>query len=44
MRSLLICHRSQSFYKGRDLVNRLQKIIDRQQFEIAIQAAVGQKF
>lgn len=39
----LICHRSQSFYKGRDLVGRLQKIIDRQQFEIAIQAAVGQK-
>jgi GTP-binding protein LepA len=39
----LICHRTNSFYKGRDLVTKLQKIIDRQQFDIAIQAAVGAK-
>ena len=39
----LICHRDNSFYKGRDLVSKLQKIIDRQQFDIAIQAAVGAK-
>jgi GTP-binding protein LepA len=39
----LICHRTQSHYKGRDLTQKLQKIIDRQQFDIAIQAAVGAK-
>ncbi|EQC44759.1 translation elongation factor 4 [Bacteriovorax sp. Seq25_V] len=39
----IICHRDNSFYKGRDLVERLRKIIDRQQFDIAIQAAVGAK-
>jgi GTP-binding protein LepA len=39
----LICHRSSSFEKGRDLTQKLQKIIDRQQFDIAIQAAIGAK-
>lgn len=39
----LICHESTSYNKGRDLVGRLRKIIDRQQFDIAIQAAVGAK-
>ncbi|MCP4914257.1 MAG: elongation factor 4 [Oligoflexia bacterium] len=39
----LICHRSNSFYKGRDLTQKLRKIIDRQQFDIAIQAAIGAK-
>ncbi|MGB0455185.1 MAG: translation elongation factor 4, partial [Bacteriovoracaceae bacterium] len=39
----LICHRSQSYYKGRDLSEKLRKIIDRQQFDIAIQAAIGAK-
>ncbi|PIP95794.1 MAG: elongation factor 4 [Bdellovibrio sp. CG12_big_fil_rev_8_21_14_0_65_39_13] len=39
----LICHRSSSYPKGKDLVSKLQKIIDRQQFDIAIQAAVGAK-
>ncbi len=39
----IICHRDNSFYKGRDLVERLRKIIDRQQFDIAIQAAIGAK-
>lgn len=39
----LICHDSTAFYKGRDLTQKLQKIIDRQQFDIAIQAAVGNK-
>jgi GTP-binding protein LepA len=39
----LICHRSSSFNKGRDLTQKLQKIIDRQQFDIAIQAAIGAK-
>ena len=39
----LICHRSQAFYKGRDLTEKLRKIISRQQFDIAIQAAVGSR-
>ena len=39
----LICHRSNAFYKGRDLTQKLQKLIDRQQFDIAIQAAIGAK-
>ncbi len=39
----LICHRSSSFNKGRDLTQKLQKLIDRQQFDIAIQAAIGAK-
>lgn len=39
----LICHRSQAAYKGRILVQKLQKIIERQQFDIAIQAAIGSR-
>ncbi len=39
----IICHRSNAYFKGRSLVTRLQGIIDRQQFDIAIQAAVGAK-
>ncbi|TDJ03667.1 MAG: elongation factor 4 [Deltaproteobacteria bacterium] len=39
----LICHRSSAQVKGRELVGRLRKLINRQQFDIAIQAAVGAK-
>lgn len=39
----LICHRDNAFYKGRDLTVKLRKLIDRQQFDIAIQAAIGAK-
>jgi GTP-binding protein LepA len=39
----IICHRTNSFYKGRDLVQKLQKLIDRQQFDVAVQAAIGAK-
>ena len=39
----IICHRDNAFYKGRDLVQKLQKLIDRQQFDVAIQAAIGAK-
>ena len=39
----IICHNDNAYYKGRDLVGRLRKIIDRQQFDIAIQAAIGAK-
>ena len=37
----VICHRDQSYERGRDLVSRLRKLIPRQMFEIAIQAAIG---
>ena len=39
----LICHRDNAYSKGKVLVERLRKIIDRQQFDIAIQAAIGAK-
>lgn len=39
----IICHESSSYQKGKDLVGKLRKIIDRQQFDIAIQAAIGNK-
>jgi GTP-binding protein LepA len=39
----MICHDSTSYNKGRDLAEKLRKVINRQQFDIAIQAAVGNK-
>lgn len=39
----VITHRSTSVQKGKDLTHRLMKVIDRQQFDIAIQAAIGSK-
>jgi GTP-binding protein LepA len=39
----IICHSENAFNKGRDLTQKLRKIIDRQQFDIAIQAAIGAK-
>jgi GTP-binding protein LepA len=39
----VITHRSTSHQKGKDLTHRLMKVIDRQQFDIAIQAAIGAK-
>ena len=39
----LICHRDSAYHKGRDLTQRLQKLISRQQFDIAVQAAIGSK-
>ena len=39
----IICHQEQAFYKGRELTQRLRKVINRQQFDIAIQAAIGAK-
>jgi GTP-binding protein LepA len=38
-----ICHRASSVVKGRDVVQKLRQVIDRQQFDIAIQAAIGGK-
>ena len=37
----VIVHRDQAFYKGRDLTIKLKELIDRQMFQIAIQAAIG---
>jgi GTP-binding protein LepA len=37
----LIVHRSQADRRGRDLVDRMKDLIPRQQFDVAIQAAVG---
>ena len=37
----VIIHQEKAFEYGRDLVRRLKKLIPRQQFEVALQAAIG---
>ncbi|TPV96574.1 MAG: elongation factor 4 [Myxococcales bacterium FL481] len=37
----LITHRDNSYYRGRDLCTKMKEEIPRQQFEVAIQAAIG---
>ncbi|MGQ0626961.1 MAG: translation elongation factor 4 [Phycisphaerales bacterium] len=39
----VICHRHNADYRGRLLLKKLQKQIDRHQFEIPLQAAIGGK-
>ncbi|MBI4743996.1 MAG: elongation factor 4 [Actinobacteria bacterium] len=39
----LIVHKDRAFVRGKDLVERLRKIIPRQMFEVPIQAAIGNK-
>ncbi|HEX4944740.1 MAG TPA: translation elongation factor 4 [Usitatibacteraceae bacterium] len=37
----LIVHREKSVYRGRDLASRMRKLIPRQMFDVAVQAAIG---
>ncbi len=39
----LIIHKDKAHYKGRELVKKLKELIERQMFQIAIQAAIGSK-
>jgi len=39
----LIVHRENAYFKGRDVTERLRKLIPRQMFEVVIQAAIGSK-
>ncbi len=39
----IIVHREKAYQRGKDLTEKLKDIIDRQMFEIAIQAAIGAK-
>ena len=39
----LIIHKDRAYYKGREITERLRKIIPRQLFEVVIQAAIGSK-
>ncbi len=38
-----IIHRDQAYYTGREIATKLRKIIPRQNFEVAIQAAIGKR-
>ncbi len=39
----LIVHRDFAYDRGKDLISRLRKLIPRQMFEVALQAAIGNK-
>ncbi len=39
----IIVHRSSAFNKGKELTEKFKELIDRQMFEVAIQAAIGNK-
>ena len=39
----MIVHREKAYHRGKALCERLRKVIDRQQFDVAIQAAIGNK-
>jgi GTP-binding protein LepA len=39
----LICHKNQAVFRGREIISKLKDIIPRHQFQIPIQACIGQK-
>lgn len=39
----IVVHREKAFQKGKDLTEKLKDLLDRQMFEIAIQATIGSK-
>lgn len=39
----LIIHKRNAFYKGRDIVNKMKSVIQRQMFDVVIQAVIGNK-
>ncbi|MCI4626791.1 MAG: translation elongation factor 4 [Candidatus Magnetoovum sp. WYHC-5] len=39
----VIVHKDKSYYRGRQIVENVRKVIPRQMFEVAIQAAIGNK-
>ena len=39
----IIVHKELAFERGKDLIHRLRKLIPRQMFEVALQAAIGNK-
>lgn len=39
----IIVHREKAYYRGKELTEKLRDLIDRQMFEIAIQASIGTK-
>ena len=38
-----ICHTSNAYFRGREIVNKLRKFIPRHMFEIPVQASIGSK-
>ncbi len=39
----IICHRDDAYFKGRELVDALRKLIPRQMFDVPIQASIGSR-